>query len=117
VTLFLGGWRGPVYPHVIHWFWPLLWFVLKLLLVIYGYVLVRATLPRMRYDRLMNFGWRVLIPFGLIWVLATGAVVELPQVYSRRQVFEVGAAVLGVVLLLSLLAPLFTPKRPQEVSS
>ena len=45
-----------------------------------------------------------------------GAVVELPQVYSRRQVFEVGAVVLGVVLLLSVLAPLFTPKRPQEVS-
>jgi NADH-quinone oxidoreductase subunit H len=116
VTLFLGGWRGPVYPHLIHWFWPLLWFVLKLLLVIYVYVLVRATLPRMRYDRLMNFGWKVLIPFGLIWVLMTGAVVVLPQVYNRRQVFEVGAGVLGVVLLLSLLAPLITPKRPQEVS-
>src|SRR5204862_7270842 len=80
VTLFLGGWPGPVYPHVFHWFWPLLWFVLKLLLVIYVSVLVRATLPRMRHDRLLNFGWKVLIPFGLVWVLATGAVVVLPEV-------------------------------------
>ena len=50
------------------WLWPLLWFLFKVTAVIYVYILVRATLPRMRYDRLMNFGWKVLIPFGLVWV-------------------------------------------------
>src|SRR5439155_26948170 len=68
VTLFLGGWRGPA-PHVVAWLWPLLWFLLKITAVVYAFILVRPTLPRMRYDRLMNFGWKVLIPFGLFGVL------------------------------------------------
>ncbi|MDP9330092.1 MAG: NADH-quinone oxidoreductase subunit NuoH [Actinomycetota bacterium] len=115
-TLFLGGWRGPA-PHVVAWLWPLLWFLFKVTAVVYFYILVRATLPRMRYDRLMNFGWKVLIPFGLLWVLATGAVVVLPEHYGRRQVFLVAAVVLGVVILLSLLAPLFATPRRKEVAS
>ena len=115
VTLFLGGWRGP-HPGFLLWLWPLLWFLLKLVLVIYVYVLVRATLPRMRYDRLMNFGWKVLIPFGLIWILATGAIVVLPQEYGRRAVFIGGAALFGGLLVISLVAPLFH-KRHEEVRS
>ena len=55
--------------------------------MLFLYIWVRATMPRFRYDRLMNFGWKVLIPFGLVWVLATGAVVVLPQVYNRRTFF------------------------------
>ena len=106
-TLWLGGWRGPA-PDVLPWFWPLLWFLFKVILVIYVYIWIRATLPRMRYDRLMAFGWKFLIPFGLVWVLATGAVVVLPDVYGKRQVV-IGAAVLvGAVLALSLIWPLFS---------
>jgi NADH-quinone oxidoreductase subunit H len=108
-TLFLGGWRGPG-PDFLHWLWPLLWFLLKVTAIIYVFILVRGTLPRMRYDRLMNFGWKVLIPFGLLWVLITGAVVVLPQELGRRAVFVGGAAVLGVVLLASMVAPLFARK-------
>ena len=52
-------------------------------LVIYLFILVRGTLPRMRYDRLMSFGWKVLIPFGLVWVLVTGAIVVLPGARAR----------------------------------
>jgi NADH-quinone oxidoreductase subunit H len=110
-TLFLGGWRGPA-PHFLPWLWPLLWFLLKVTAIIYVFILVRGTLPRMRYDRLMNFGWKVLIPFGLLWVLVTGAVVVLPQELGRRTVFIGGAAVLGVVLLASLVVPLFA-RRPE----
>jgi NADH-quinone oxidoreductase subunit H len=110
-TLFLGGWRGPA-PDFLPWLWPLLWFLLKVTAVIYVFILVRGTLPRMRYDRLMNFGWKVLIPFGLLWVLVTGAVVVLPQELGRRTVFIGGAAILGVVLLASLVAPLFA-RRPE----
>ena len=106
-TLFLGGWRGPA-PDFLPWLWPVLWFMLKVTAIIYVFILVRATLPRMRYDRLMNFGWRVLIPFGLLWVMVTGAVVILPQEFGRRSVFIGGAVVLGVVLLASLAAPLFS---------
>src|SRR5206468_1679062 len=63
VTLFLGGWRGP-HPSFVAWLWPPLGFLAKVVLVIYVLILIRGTLPRMRYDRLMNFGWKVLIPFG-----------------------------------------------------
>jgi NADH-quinone oxidoreductase subunit H len=106
-TLWLGGWRGPA-PDVLPWLWPILWFLLKVVLVIYVYVWIRATLPRIRYDRLMAFGWKVLIPFGLVWVLATGAVVILPEVYGRREVITGAAILVGAVLALSLVWPLFS---------
>ena len=109
-TLFLGGWRGPA-PHFLPWLWPVLWFLFKVLLIVYLYIWIRATLPRMRYDRLMAFGWKFLIPFGLLWVLATGAVVVLPDVYGRRAVITGAAVLVGVVLALSLVWPLFAPKK------
>jgi NADH-quinone oxidoreductase subunit H len=111
-TLFLGGWRGPA-PAFLHGLWPIVWFLVKVTAVIYVYILVRGTLPRMRYDRLMNFGWKVLIPFGLVWVMITGAVVVLPDHFGRRAILVGAAAILGVVLLLSLLAPLVAPRPPQ----
>jgi NADH-quinone oxidoreductase subunit H len=112
-TLFLGGWRGPA-PAFLHGLWPIVWFLVKVTAVIYVYILVRGTLPRMRYDRLMSFGWKVLIPFGLVWVMITGAVVVLPDHFGRRAILVGAAAILGVVLLVSLLAPLVAPKRPQS---
>lgn len=115
VTLFLGGWRGP-HPDVLPWLWPLLWFMLKVTAVIYLYILVRATLPRMRYDRLMDFGWKRLIPFGLVWVLVTGAVVVAPDEFSRKTVLTALAVVFGVVTLAMLVAPLFTSKPDREVA-
>ena len=116
VTLFLGGWRGP-HPDVLPWLWPLLWFLLKVTAVIYLYILVRGTLPRMRYDRLMDFGWKRLIPFGLVWVLVTGAVVVAPDEFSRKTVLTSLAVVFGLVTLVMLAAPLFMSKRDREAAS
>jgi NADH-quinone oxidoreductase subunit H len=113
-TLWLGGWRGPA-PDFLPWLWPLLWFLLKVFLIIYVYIWVRATLPRFRYDRLMSFGWKFLIPFGLVWILATGAVVVLPEVYSRRAVIIGAALVVAAVLALSLVWPLLSRPAPREV--
>ena len=112
-TLFLGGWRGP-HPNAVLWLWPLLWFLVKVILIVYVYIWIRATIPRIRYDRLMAFGWKVLIPFGLFWVLATGAVVVLPDLYGRRAVIVGAAAIFGIVLLLSFIAPLFGRGRARE---
>jgi len=59
----------------------------------------------------MAFGWKVLIPFGLVWVLATGAIVVLPEEYGKRPIYLGAAIVLGVVVLASALWPLVAPKR------
>jgi NADH-quinone oxidoreductase subunit H len=73
VTLFFGGPAGPA------WFGPgwlsgMIWFSLKLFCFLFMFVWVRATLPRFRYDQLMNIGWKVLIPLALGWVLLLGAI-------------------------------------------
>ncbi|HEY7281336.1 MAG TPA: NADH-quinone oxidoreductase subunit NuoH [Actinomycetota bacterium] len=103
VTLFLGGPRGPWIQQV-----PVLsvvWFLLKVFVIIYVYIWVRATLPRFRYDRLMNLGWKVLIPFGLVWILFTGAVVVLPDRYGKKA-FLIGAAVvIGLLLIVTSVWP------------
>lgn len=112
VTLFLGGWLGPEIGFA-PWLWPLVWFLLKLFAVLYLLMWVRATLPRFRYDRLMAFGWKVLIPVGLVWVMATGAIVILPQRYGKgRLLFSL--AVLAAVLILAMLA--WPSKKREEVS-
>ncbi len=112
VTLFLGGWRGPVPDFLpLQWLWPIVWFAVKLLAVIYFYIWIRATLPRMRYDRLMNFGWKLLIPIGLLWVLATGVVIVLSDELKRPVVLTWIGVVAGIGFILTLLWP---TKKPAE---
>jgi len=113
VTLFLGGWRGPA-PDVLPWLWPVLWFAAKLLVVVYLYMWVRLTLPRIRYDRLMAFGWKFLIPFGLAWILLTGVIVVLPDVYGRGATYAIIGVAAGILVVAFLLAPVFAPKRSAE---
>jgi NADH-quinone oxidoreductase subunit H len=75
VTLFLGGPDGPT-PHIyiLSWVVPILWFLGKTVLFLFLYVWLRAALPRLRYDQLMDLGWKVLIPLSLGWVLLVAAV-------------------------------------------
>jgi len=68
VTLFLGGWRGPVLP-------PVLWFVIKLYALVFVFMWVRWTFPRFRIDQLLNFSWKVLIPVALVNLVVTAYVV------------------------------------------
>jgi NADH-quinone oxidoreductase subunit H len=67
-TLFLGGWHGPLLP-------PIVWFWLKTFLFICFFILLRATLPRLRFDQLIGLGWKVLFPLALLNTLITGAIV------------------------------------------
>jgi NADH-quinone oxidoreductase subunit H len=69
VTLFFGGWYGPWAP-----LGPL-WFLIKLLVILFLFLWIRATLPRLRYDQLMRFGWKVLLPVATINALVTAACV------------------------------------------
>lgn len=68
VTLFLGGPVGPV-PIGPGWIWGFVWFFIKLVAVLYAFVWTRAAVPRVRYDQLMDLGWKVLIPLGIGWIL------------------------------------------------
>jgi NADH-quinone oxidoreductase subunit H len=113
VTLFFGGWRGPIFGFL-PWLWPTVWFVLKVIAVVFVFVWIRATLPRFRYDRLMSFGWKLLIPFGLFWILTTAAVIVLPTEVGRRDFFIWIAIAAGVALLASLVAPLFGRRSRAE---
>ncbi|MNL56030.1 NADH-quinone oxidoreductase subunit H [compost metagenome] len=66
VTIFFGGWLGPVLP-------PLVWFTLKTFVFIIFFILLRASLPRPRYDQLMEYGWKIILPIALLNLLVTGA--------------------------------------------
>jgi len=94
VTLFFGGPAGP------DWFGPgwlsgLIWFSLKLFVFLFMFVWVRATLPRFRYDQLMNIGWKVMIPLALAWVMLLGAVN-----IARDEDWNLPAVVIGAFLAL-----------------
>ena len=67
-VLFFGGWLGPVLP-------PVLWFLLKTFFFICFFILLRASLPRPRFDQLMNWGWKAMLPLSLVNLLVTGAIV------------------------------------------
>jgi NADH-quinone oxidoreductase subunit H len=70
ISVFFGGWRGPFLP-------PVAWFLIKLSLFLFFFVWLRATFPRLRYDQLMAFGWKVLLPASLLNLAVTAVVVAL----------------------------------------
>jgi NADH-quinone oxidoreductase subunit H len=67
--LFLGGWRGPLLPESLGW----IWFLIKVSALLFFYIWMRWTLPRYRYDQLMAFGWKILLPLAVINLLVTAA--------------------------------------------
>jgi NADH-quinone oxidoreductase subunit H len=74
--LFFGGWLGPAFgPAWLRVILPVFWFLLKVFCFLFFYIWVRGTLPRFRYDQLMAFGWKVLLPIGLLNILVTSLVV------------------------------------------
>jgi NADH-quinone oxidoreductase subunit H len=103
ITLFLGGprvpWNVPFFSAV-----SPVWFLLKLYLLLYGYILLRATLPRFRYDQLMDLGWKRLIPVALLWLMViaafrTGTGAER---FRNGLITLVGAAIAGGLLLAAM---------------
>jgi len=75
--LFLGGWLPPIEAAPFTWIPGPIWFCLKIALVLFGFLWVRATFPRYRYDQLMRLGWKVFLPFSLLWVVVTAGALLL----------------------------------------
>jgi NADH-quinone oxidoreductase subunit H len=102
VTLFLGGPAGPIGPGP-EQLWPIFWFMLKLLVFLGAFVWVRGTVPRYRYDQLMDLGWKRLIPLALLWLLFIASIrIGRDQDWNVFVVPTV--AVITVLLVFGLLA-------------
>jgi NADH-quinone oxidoreductase subunit H len=102
-TLFLGGWRAPwpisLWDGANHGWWPVLWFVAKVVIGIFVFVWLRGTLPRLRYDQFMAFGWKVLIPINLVWILAVSSI----HVLRDRGWSSVKATALPLAIVLLII--------------
>ncbi|GAA2075356.1 NADH-quinone oxidoreductase subunit NuoH [Aeromicrobium halocynthiae] len=118
-TLFLGGWRAPfgigsIWEGANEGFMPVVWFLGKTLGFIFLFVWLRGTLPRMRYDQFMAFGWKVLIPISLVWIVAVAFIRKLRnEDMLDQQALFIAAGVAAAVLVVSL----FIPERSREDES
>lgn len=102
VTLFLGGPNGPILTESVDWIWGVLWFFVKLFALLFVFVWFRATLPRFRYDQLMDLGWKVLIPLSLAWLLVLAAL-DIGEDRDWNSFAVVAVSVGGIVLAAGLL--------------
>ena len=120
VTLFLGGPSGPslgfldATSTINVWVMPVFWFMLKLLVLLYGTVLLRATLPRLRYDQLMDVGWKYLIEIAFLWLMVSGIVVIGRQEGWNLWIVVPAAAVGAVLVYLVLYASMAKPGELEQ---
>jgi NADH-quinone oxidoreductase subunit H len=118
-TLFLGGWRAP-WPITAIWhgansgWFGLIWFFVKVLIFLFGFIWLRATLPRMRYDQFMRFGWKVLIPVNLVWILFLSYVKVANNHLSDRDKWLTIGGIVVVVLAVAMFWP--ASRKPRQVS-
>jgi NADH-quinone oxidoreductase subunit H len=108
VTLFLGGWQpiDAITPDFWPGLWSVGWFLLKTSAFVFLFYWLRASLPRLRYDQLMNVGWKVLIPVGMVWIPLSAATRVIDV---RRWIIYVVGGILALIVL-----SLFLPQKAEE---
>ncbi len=105
-TLFLGGWRAPwpisMWEGANEGYWPFLWFMGKVLGFIFFFIWLRGSLPRLRYDQFMAFGWKILIPISLVWIVlvATIRAATLEGGLEQRQLL-IGVGIFAALTLVT----------------
>jgi NADH-quinone oxidoreductase subunit H len=120
VTLFLGGWRAPwpisLWSGANSGWWPVLWFLIKLFILLFCYVWLRGTLPRTRYDQLMALGWKILIPLSIVWILLIATIRAWNNDRHSPTVYAVGGLVLVLILALVTFWDTAAQRRAAELA-
>jgi NADH-quinone oxidoreductase subunit H len=120
-TLFLGGWRAP-WPITL-WsganagWWPLLWFLAKLSAFVFFFIWLRGSLPRIRYDQLMQLGWKVLIPTALGWTLIIATLRVWRQQGGSTGIYIVFGLIVAVLLVLFFASEAAAQRRAQRAEA
>lgn len=116
-TLFLGGWRAPWPISAINdgmfnegW-WPIAWFLVKMWMFMFLFVWVRGTVLRLRYDQFMRFGWKVLIPFALGWIVCVSIIRGLRE-FQDVNLQTVGAVIFAVAIVVIVILRFIPEKTP-----
>jgi NADH-quinone oxidoreductase subunit H len=116
-TLFLGGWRAPwpisVWSGANSGWWPLLWFLAKVVIFVFFFIWLRGSLPRIRYDQLMALGWKVLIPGALVWTLAIATIRVWKRSGGSTGVYVVAALIVAALLALFIGAEMSAQRKQQ----
>jgi NADH-quinone oxidoreductase subunit H len=116
-TLFLGGWHAPfwidqVWAGANSGYWPFVWFMGKVLFFIFIFIWLRGSLPRLRYDQFMHFGWKRLIPISVLWILAVATIrtINLNGGFNRSFLY----IAIGVLAALMIVLFFFDEKRSED---
>jgi NADH-quinone oxidoreductase subunit H len=109
ITMFFGGWRAPwpvsLWAGANEGWYPMIWFLVKLLIFVFVFIWLRGTLPRLRYDQFMGFGWKVLIPVSLVWLLLVATARQLRNAGDMDRAHLVPISIgLAALFVLALVA-------------
>ncbi len=117
-TLFLGGWHAiwpiSVWSGANSGWWPVLWFLIKVGILLFCFIWLRGSLPRIRYDQLMAFGWKVLIPASLAWTLLIATLRVYRQHGGGVVVYVVGGLVIAAVLIWLFSVDVAAERRAEQ---
>jgi NADH-quinone oxidoreductase subunit H len=119
-TLFLGGWLAPwpisLWADANTGWWPMLWWLIKVMGFIFMFIWLRGTLPRMRYDQFMKFGWKILIPASVVWIVVVAAARAFRDdfQFSNDQLIIVGVIIIAVLLVGSWIAQKISDAREKN---